>query len=79
MNAVSHAEVCNQPSLTGPCRGRFERYYYDPATERCQPFIYGGCRGNENRFETIAECEARCMQEPAVQRSEYSNTSVLCL
>jgi len=70
MNAVSHADVCNQPPETGRCRAYFRRYYYDPANKSCQLFIYGGCGGNENRFETKEECEARCMQG-----SEYSNSS----
>jgi len=71
-------EVCNQPAVTGPCRGSFQRYYYDPAAQRCQSFIYGGCRGNENRFETIADCERMCMQQPATERSAFRNTSLAC-
>jgi len=26
----------------------------------CEPFYYGGCEGNNNRFESADECEAEC-------------------
>jgi tissue factor pathway inhibitor len=38
----------------------FERYYYDPASESCTKFVYGGCMGNRNNFETLEECETKC-------------------
>ena len=40
--------------------GYFERFYYDVATQKCQLFIYGGCQGNKNRFNTLEECNAAC-------------------
>jgi len=52
--------VCNLPQDMGLCRGRFKKYYFDSETQQCSPFIYGGCRGNNNRFDTIEECEETC-------------------
>lgn len=37
------------------------RYYYNTRTHTCKRFIYGGCQGNANNFETIAECKSSCM------------------
>lgn len=50
--------VCEQPKVTGPCRAYFKKYYFNG--RECEQFIYGGCQGNENNFETIEQCEATC-------------------
>lgn len=52
--------ICSLPSAAGPCRGNFERWYFDVGMQKCLPFDYGGCRGNENRFETMDECTEAC-------------------
>ncbi|CAL1571279.1 unnamed protein product [Knipowitschia caucasica] len=52
--------VCAVAPESGPCRASFPKFYYDPETQSCKSFIYGGCKGNENKYETEEECEARC-------------------
>uniref|UniRef100_A0A8C3KNY5 BPTI/Kunitz inhibitor domain-containing protein n=1 Tax=Calidris pygmaea TaxID=425635 RepID=A0A8C3KNY5_9CHAR len=49
---------CAAPQVTGPCRAAFPRWFYSNGT--CQKFIYGGCRGNKNNFQTREECLSRC-------------------
>uniref|UniRef100_A0A3P8TZI3 BPTI/Kunitz inhibitor domain-containing protein n=1 Tax=Amphiprion percula TaxID=161767 RepID=A0A3P8TZI3_AMPPE len=44
----------------GPCRAAFPMFYYNPDSASCQSFIYGGCRGNENRYGSVEECMDRC-------------------
>ena len=34
--------------------------YFDNAEKRCMPFYYGGCEGNDNRFDTFEECQKSC-------------------
>lgn len=51
---------CAESIEAGPCRGRYERYAYDPASRHCVPFIYGGCRGTHNNFLTYDECATAC-------------------
>ncbi|XP_053405367.1 actinia tenebrosa protease inhibitors-like isoform X2 [Mercenaria mercenaria] len=51
---------CNLPSAQGPCNGHFQRFFFNIQTCQCEEFIYGGCGGNENRYETLQECRAVC-------------------
>ncbi|ETN82099.1 Kunitz/Bovine pancreatic trypsin inhibitor domain protein [Necator americanus] len=44
------------------------RRYYDRYDHRCRRFYYGGCEGNENRFQTLEECSAACHYEPPSDR-----------
>lgn len=54
-------DVCNVPSITGPCRGNFQKWYYNPSFGGCREFVYGGCGGNGNRFSSLEECERICL------------------
>ena len=53
-------DVCELPPSPGPCRAAFRRYFYNSTSEQCEQFIYGGCRGNANNFETQESCIAGC-------------------
>lgn len=44
----------------GPCRAAFPRYFYNSTATSCEQFIFGGCGGNTNNFETKEKCEATC-------------------
>ncbi|KAH6925662.1 hypothetical protein HPB50_008477 [Hyalomma asiaticum] len=57
---ASVAEVCMRPAYPGPCLAYFPRFYYDPKTYSCRPFIYGGCKSNGNNFETLRACREFC-------------------
>ncbi|GFT08121.1 hypothetical protein NPIL_166491, partial [Nephila pilipes] len=52
--------VCKLEKVVGPCRANIPRFFYNKSTKRCQKFIYGGCTGNGNNFETKERCEAVC-------------------
>ena len=54
------SDPCKLPPDPGPCKGYFPKYYYDSECGKCAIFIYGGCLGNANRFDTLEECEKEC-------------------
>ncbi|XP_026580102.1 eppin-like [Pseudonaja textilis] len=53
-------DVCQLPSVCGICKAMFPRFFYNVSTHKCEPFIYGGCGGNKNNFESEDECRRAC-------------------
>jgi len=54
------APECQLPLVTGNCNAAFQRYGFNAESGHCEKFLYGGCGANQNNFETLAACEARC-------------------
>lgn len=54
------AAPCSLPSLQGPCKAYEPRWAYNTGLKKCQSFVYGGCGGNENNFESREACEQMC-------------------
>ncbi|XP_072365129.1 BPTI/Kunitz domain-containing protein-like [Scyliorhinus torazame] len=53
-------ESCYLLPSPGSCRALMPRFFYNRSTETCEPFNYGGCGGNANRFLTLSDCGNRC-------------------
>ncbi|XP_067336118.1 kunitz-type protease inhibitor 1a isoform X1 [Channa argus] len=51
---------CTQTPDTGTCRDSFTKWYYSPRKQDCFRFNYGGCQGNENRFDSKESCMIFC-------------------
>lgn len=56
---------CLQPFDPGPCDSNVPAFAF--FTDSCKPVAYGGCEGNDNRFETQQECEQACLGAPLEQ------------
>ena len=52
--------MCSQPLETGPCKAANSAFYYSANNNTCEPFIYGGCNGNSNRFSDAETCLETC-------------------
>lgn len=69
--AAVKADRCPLKPATGPCKAVFTGYYFDPNTQSCLPFTWGGCKGVVP-FETKDACKAakckeyktRCLLSP---------------
>ncbi|KAM9683370.1 trophoblast Kunitz domain protein 1-like [Dama dama] len=59
-HAASNPEFCLKPELKGPCKDQMTRYFYNAKTGYCEPFVYGGCKGNKNNFQTLSDCIVTC-------------------
>jgi hypothetical protein len=58
--AESHTDVCSLPMDKGFCFAIMNKYFFNKEHNRCEKFEYGGCGGNQNRFETVEECVRSC-------------------
>lgn len=52
--------VCTLEAETGPCRASMPRWHFDVSQRKCVRFIYGGCAGNRNNFDSEEYCMAVC-------------------
>nr|XP_019944050.1 PREDICTED: amyloid-like protein 2 isoform X2 [Paralichthys olivaceus] len=52
--------VCTLEAETGPCRASMPRWHFDMSQGKCLRFIYGGCAGNRNNFDSEEYCMAVC-------------------
>ncbi|XP_038144586.1 tissue factor pathway inhibitor 2 isoform X1 [Cyprinodon tularosa] len=59
-------QICRLPKEVGHCRALFPRYFFNMATMRCEPFNYGGCGGNSNRFHDLTSCMEYCSPKKSI-------------
>lgn len=52
--------ACLLPFEGGECDAAIPVYYFNPETFQCEERTYGGCGGNDNRFDTLEACQASC-------------------
>ena len=47
----------------GQCKQTMGQYFFDRREGKCKPFVYSGCGGNNNRFNSYTSCERICMKK----------------
>ncbi|XP_074868240.1 uncharacterized protein LOC142022373 [Carettochelys insculpta] len=61
------SNFCHLGPDVGPCKAWVPRLFYNASSRQCEPFIYGGCQGNKNNFETEEECLWACAGQEVVR------------
>ncbi|XP_015244883.1 PREDICTED: collagen alpha-1(VII) chain [Cyprinodon variegatus] len=56
-------DLCLLPMDEGSCQRYTLRWYFNSQVQACRPFIYSGCKGNNNRFLHQEECEEACLRK----------------
>lgn len=53
--------MCVKKKNSGNCTDYKPYWYFEYRTKTCRRFLYGGCNGNGNRFNTHQECRDTCL------------------
>ncbi|XP_060071561.1 uncharacterized protein LOC132551440 [Ylistrum balloti] len=77
--AEEAAPVCEQPLMIGPCKAAFQQFFYNSTSQMCELFIYGGCDGNDNRFDNITECQEKCVKDEMSDGECNLSKASICL
>uniref|UniRef100_A0A8C6VZK9 Tissue factor pathway inhibitor 2 n=1 Tax=Nothobranchius furzeri TaxID=105023 RepID=A0A8C6VZK9_NOTFU len=59
-------QICRFPKEEGHCRAILPRYFFNMTSMKCEPFFYGGCGGNSNRFQDLTSCMEYCSPQKTV-------------
>ncbi|KAF8567875.1 hypothetical protein P879_08892 [Paragonimus westermani] len=51
---------CTLTVNAGGCSDKITKYAFVMASRKCVTFLYSGCGGNGNRFDTLKDCTDLC-------------------
>ena len=57
---ISKEDLCDLDPDRGGCSSYTQMFYFNRFTGQCHEFVFNGCLGNKNQFETKEECESFC-------------------
>ncbi|KAK6178076.1 hypothetical protein SNE40_012908 [Patella caerulea] len=90
-NDQADSSVCQLPVIAGDCNQEIPRYGWNTESGNCEYFIYTGCGGNRNKFQSQKDCLEMCgpprvcQQDPSIgtcdehlPRFFYNQTTKAC-
>jgi hypothetical protein len=66
--------ILNCPIDIADGDAQLPRFGYDPQSQQCRQFAYGGLKGNPNNFQTQEECEQACLPNPCASGGSNPGT-----
>uniref|UniRef100_A0A8C6WJ69 BPTI/Kunitz inhibitor domain-containing protein n=1 Tax=Neogobius melanostomus TaxID=47308 RepID=A0A8C6WJ69_9GOBI len=64
-------DFCKLFPPDGPsCIAYIPQIFYNSTSQECEEFIYGGCGGNNNRFDSKKKCMETCSPQPSGPKHE---------
>lgn len=68
------AAACQLTKDAGPCTDYTAVWYFEHISRTCRRFLYGGCGGNGNRFETHDDCQQTCLNAENIDREPVTTS-----
>lgn len=70
---------CLVKTEPGPCKHYIYKWTFNKAEGKCRTFLYGGCLGNENRFNSEIECLHYCIGGPEREYIQFRTSLAIAI
>ncbi|EFX82505.1 hypothetical protein DAPPUDRAFT_195288 [Daphnia pulex] len=72
INQGNRPDYCSLPPVMAGekiCKGYIRKWTFNETESACASYVYGGCNGTKNLFDTEEECQAACPPSPLVPQT----------